>query len=167
MSSNEFNTGKPIAYFLTWTTYGTWLPGDNRGWNRKGDFESLPPDQLTNESAKARLDEIPFLISVGDKPIVESTIRRHCRIRNWELHAINVRSNHVHVVTTAPTYQPTVVASQFKAWCTRELKPNHPGRKLFWTQGASYRWLNQQSELASSIEYVMEAQDRKDSELER
>jgi hypothetical protein len=21
----------PLAYFLTWTTYGTWLPGDERG----------------------------------------------------------------------------------------------------------------------------------------
>jgi hypothetical protein len=25
----------PIAYFLTWTTYGTWLPGDERGWYAK------------------------------------------------------------------------------------------------------------------------------------
>jgi hypothetical protein len=22
----------PLAYFLTWVTYGTWLPGDDRGW---------------------------------------------------------------------------------------------------------------------------------------
>ncbi len=22
----------PIGYFLTWVTYGTWLPGDARGW---------------------------------------------------------------------------------------------------------------------------------------
>jgi hypothetical protein len=24
--------GDPIGYFLTWVTYGTWLPGDTRGW---------------------------------------------------------------------------------------------------------------------------------------
>ena len=23
---------EPLAYFLTWPTYGTWLPGDERGW---------------------------------------------------------------------------------------------------------------------------------------
>ncbi|MCA9109357.1 MAG: hypothetical protein KDA52_05390 [Planctomycetaceae bacterium] len=23
---------EPLAFFLTWTTYGTWLPGDERGW---------------------------------------------------------------------------------------------------------------------------------------
>jgi hypothetical protein len=22
----------PMAFFLTWTTYGSWLPGDDRGW---------------------------------------------------------------------------------------------------------------------------------------
>ena len=22
----------PLAYFITWATYGTWLPGDERGW---------------------------------------------------------------------------------------------------------------------------------------
>src|SRR3990172_10721 len=27
---------EPIAYFLTWTSYGTWLSGDPRGWVRFG-----------------------------------------------------------------------------------------------------------------------------------
>ena len=26
---------EPLAYFLTWTTYGTWLPGDERGYYTK------------------------------------------------------------------------------------------------------------------------------------
>jgi hypothetical protein len=26
---------EPLAYFLTWTTYGSWLPGDERGWVEK------------------------------------------------------------------------------------------------------------------------------------
>jgi hypothetical protein len=25
-----------IAYFSTWTTYGTWLPGDSRCWFERG-----------------------------------------------------------------------------------------------------------------------------------
>ena len=39
MSRTTFNLGEPLAYFLTWTTYGTWLPGDERGWNRKGEVK--------------------------------------------------------------------------------------------------------------------------------
>ena len=166
MSIREFNAGEPVAYFLTWTTYGNWLPGDHRGWNRKGEFEDLPPDPLAQESAKARLKEAPFLTLTDDRPIVEATIRKHCKIRGWQLHAISVRSNHVHVVVTAANCQPDIVASQFKAWCTRHLKVNHPERQRFWTEGASCRWLNQQSELDGAIEYVVEAQDRKGVEYD-
>ncbi len=28
---NEPPMPEPLAYFLTWPTYGTWLPGDERG----------------------------------------------------------------------------------------------------------------------------------------
>ncbi len=24
-----------LAYYITWTTYGNWIPGDARGWRRK------------------------------------------------------------------------------------------------------------------------------------
>ena len=50
-----FNIGEPLAYFLTWTTYGTWLPGDERGWNRKGAPEILPPNALFVEMAQSQL----------------------------------------------------------------------------------------------------------------
>ena len=186
MSTNQFNTGPPIAYFLTWTTYGTWLPGDKRGWNRKGEHESLEPNRIRYDSAQADMKESAFLLATDDKSAVDDTIRKHCQIRNWDLHAINVRSNHVHVVVTASQkiddtkYEheaqasgsattstamvfmpPETVVAQFKAWCTRKLQPHHPDRKRFWTQGASCRWLNQESELSTTIEYVVEAQDSK------
>jgi hypothetical protein len=35
---------EPLAYFLTWTTYGSWLPGDQRGWVAKpGQFRAPDP----------------------------------------------------------------------------------------------------------------------------
>ena len=154
-----FNTGDPIAYFITWTTYGTWLPGDERGWNQKRNFDSLPPDPLAEEAAAAKMKEAVFLLSVEDRRIVHETIVAHCEIRSWQLHAVNVRSNHVHVVVTATNYKPDVVASQFKAWSTRKLKPNYPDRKRFWTECASCRWLNQDRDVADAVEYTMEAQD--------
>ena len=161
-----FNTGDPIAYFITWTTYGTWLPGDDRGWNRKGDAVNLPADALANQSATSRMKETPFLLPVSDRELVEATIRKHCEVRKWLLHAVNVRSNHIHVVVTAASYQPKTVASQFKSWCTRMMKEHHGNRERFWTEGASYRWINDESELATAIEYTLEAQDRKGVEYE-
>ena len=68
---NTFNTGDPIAYFLTWTSYGTWLPGDDRGWNRKGDEANLHPDPLGHDSAGSHLKEAPFQLAENDREVVE------------------------------------------------------------------------------------------------
>ena len=161
MNAQGFNTGEPLGYFITWTAYGTWLPGDERGWNRKGELENLPSDPLFNEGAEAKMKETAFVLSESDRQIVEHTIRAHCEFRKWDLHAVNVRSNHVHVVVTADGYKPETVASQFKSWATRKLQPHHPNRKRFWTEGASRRWINQNDDLVAAVEYTLEAQDRK------
>ena len=166
MPSGKFNTGEPLAFFLTWTTYGTWLPGDERGWNRKGELSTLGPSRARNESALDELKETKFVLSKQDRKVVESTIHRHCNIRGWTLHAMNARSNHAHIVVSAAQYKPETVVAQFKAWCTRKLKEHHPTRRRFWTQGASCRWINQESELATAIDYTLEAQDKKGVEYD-
>jgi len=161
----EFNTDDPIAFFLTWTTYGTWLPGDERGWHQKSGGPR-DPNQLFEEMSQRDLKETPFVMTAKDREIVNSTIHKHCGIRNWCLHAVNARSNHVHVVVAAPDYHPETVRDQFKAWCTRELKPYHPGRERLWTEGASVRWINNEADLETVIVYTNEAQDRKGVELD-
>ena len=150
---------EPEAYFLTWTTYGTWLPGDDRGWNQKGEPSPQPPNALFAEMAASRMTEPEFRLSTSDREIVEATIRKHCDIRGWTLHAVNPRTNHVHVVVTAKGYEPETVYEQFKAWCTRHLKAVYSERENFWTERASRRWINTEEDLASAVQYVLEAQD--------
>ncbi len=156
----EFNVGEPLAYFLTWTTYGTWLPGDERGSWHEGEFKSA--NQLFREIAASAMKEIKFLASQKDRDEIELTIHRHCEMRAWFLHAVAVRSNHVHVVVTATGYTPEVTRDQFKAWCTRRLKTYHPRRTRFWTEGGSCRYINRETDLHTATQYVSEAQDRKD-----
>lgn len=36
----------PVAFFIAWPTYGTWLPGDARGWNEYHHGWRLPQAQL-------------------------------------------------------------------------------------------------------------------------
>ncbi len=166
MSNREFNPDEPLAYLLTWTTYGTWLPGDDRGWNRKDVAANQPPDSLFRAAAESRMTESAFTLSESHREIVERTIHRHCEIRNWQLHAISVRSNHVHVVVTARGYKPETVRDQFKAWCTRKLKQAGESRENFWTEGCSQRWINCDDDLESAVVYVLEAQDRKGREAQ-
>lgn len=160
MTEREFNTDEPIAYFITWTSYGTWLPGDERGWCRKGG-DMQPANELFREMALADMKETPFILNLDDRDIVQQTVGKHCEIRDWILHTVRARTNHVHVVVTAAGYKPETVRDQFKAWCTRKLKPTYPARKRFWTEGGSRRWINHEDDLEAAIIYVNEAQDRK------
>ena len=74
------------------------------------------------------------------RELIEKTIRQHCDIRGWKLHAVNCRSNHCHVVVTASGYSGNVVRDQFKSWGTRRLKedaakrkPSELPRERWWT----------------------------------
>ena len=164
MSERSFNADDPIAFFITWTCYGTWLPGDERGWHHRGTGGVQPANELFKTAAEAKMRESEFLLSNDDRKVVEATVEEHCKIRGWILHRVNARSNHVHVVVTATGFAPETVRDQLKAWCTRKLKPQHQDRERFWTEGASCRSINHEDDLEAAIEYAGETQDRKNLE---
>ena len=111
----------PLAYFLTWATYGTWLPGDERGWIKYRQGWQLP-DSARELEAKAKMTEDACVLDRQQRDLVEQTIRDHCEIRGWQLHAVNnCRTNHLHIVVSAKLH-PDRIRTQFKAWCTRRLK---------------------------------------------
>ncbi len=39
---------EPLAFLLTWTTYGTWLRGDRRGWVEEKKGHQQPNEELYN-----------------------------------------------------------------------------------------------------------------------
>src|SRR5260370_8654793 len=117
---NEPPMPEPIAYFITWTTYGTWLPGDPRGWVKPGRWVVQPPDPTREQKAREEMSGKGGVLTPEQRTIVDAVVVDHCRIRKWLLHARNVRTNHVHVVVTAPV-DPKVVREQLKAWASRRL----------------------------------------------
>ena len=95
------------------------------------------------------------------RQIVAETVRDHCRIRGWSLHAGLARSNHVHVVLSAPGVAPEEVRRQLKAWTTRRLKADDPARSNWWSECGDIEFLDTEAEVAAATEYVAVAQDRK------
>ena len=151
----------PIAYFLTWATYGTWLPGDPRGWVAYQRGWALPEPVLELES-RARMTEDACILSPAERAAVESQIAETCRVRGWTLHAVNCRTNHVHVVLSAPETKPKKIRSDLKAWTTRCLKEQcNPNRENWWAERGSIRFVFDEDSLERTILYVQEAQDRK------
>ena len=109
-----------LAYHITFTAYGTRLHGSERGSVQGGVPGILPPDPDRERQARERMAAEPVQFSDDQRRVIEQTIRDHCRIRGWVLYAVNVRTNHVHVVVTADRH-PDEVMNQFKAWCSRRL----------------------------------------------
>ncbi len=154
---------EPLAYLLTWTTYGTWLPGDERGWVAADTPGVQAPDRAQWEAAYQRLKEAPVTLDAEQRALVEATVRDHCQVRGWPLHALNARSNHVHVVVTAAAIDPDTVMDQFKAWCSRRLNERdaghgRPRRRHWWTKGGSTKWINDVDYFHSAVRYVQERQ---------
>ena len=112
----------PLAYFLTWRSYGTWLPGDERGCvdplHNVYDTPFAPPDEDRKSIAESSMLGAPFELGEEARAIVDQTVRDHCTIKKWSLHAVNVRTNHVHVVVSCGAFDPDMAMGQFKSWGT-------------------------------------------------
>ncbi len=153
-----------IAIFSTWTTYGTWLPGDERGWYKQGEGPQAANRMRMRVSA-ILLRESCVLLDPAQRQLVEQTVIDHCAIRGWSLHAINCRTNHVHVALTAPDRSIELPREQFKAWCTRKLEtrrrttdPNATVRQNWWTDRGWDEYLDDDDALAEVIAYICERQ---------
>ncbi len=154
----------PVAYFLTWSTYGTWLPGDERGWVAKGGGGVQPPDPEKRRQARDAMTEEELWLTDPQRELVHATIEAHCRFRGWTLHARNARTNHVHVVVTSDIGIDETM-EQLKAWCTRRLKeaaaaaaPGEWVRQKWWAEDGSRRFVFDEPGLTEVGDYVMTRQ---------
>jgi len=90
---------------------------------------------------------------------IGAAIRETCNIRRWLLHAINVRTNHVHTVVSA-NRRAGLVLNAFKANATRQLREDglwlHPFSP--WADKGSKRRLWNEQSVAGAIDYVVNGQ---------
>ncbi len=154
-----------LAYFLTWTTYGTWLRGDPRGSvvddNRFGAPYAEHDPTLSRDDARRMRGE-PFVLTPEMRDVVRDAIIAVCEHRGWRTHAVNVRSNHVHVVLTSDAHANKTLAG-LKAWTTRKLRESGLVRaaQSVWTTHGSTRHLFDTASLAAAVDYVIRHQDMK------
>ena len=112
------------------------------------------------------MKEDAVVLSLSQRAIVEQTIEAHCNIRKWQLHTVNARTNHVHVVVTADR-NPDEVMDQFKAWCSRKLSDAaglkatvgvKAGRRHWFTECGDKKMIYDEEHLRKAIRYVLEGQ---------
>jgi REP element-mobilizing transposase RayT len=154
---------EPLAYFITWTVYGTYLQGDERYWTRRRQGEQIPQPRLV-QWHKTRLNHPIILLDDEQQQIVNNACRAHCELRGWKLWTVNARTNHVHAVVSGEETSGKTIRDQLKAYATRSLRESWGCFKdrPTWTRGGDWRCINTQDDLEAVCFYVDEAQDRKD-----
>lgn len=157
------DTDIPLAFLITFRTYGTWLHGDERGsvnrFRNQYKTERLPPEKKWLEKNSQRLTREIVVLDAAQRHCIEAAARETCEIRNWHLHAINARTNHVHSVVSIGKKKPEIALNAFKANATRKMRENGcwSDTKSPWADKGSNRYLwNEES--VRAVDYVINGQ---------
>lgn len=153
----------PLAYFISFRSYATWLHGDSRGsvdrWHNTYGTPFLPSDEKLEAEKRRLLKYTPATLDAERRRAVEQAVRETCQIRHWLLRAINVRTKQVHAVVTAGC-KPEWVMNAFKANATRQMVAEGIWRKgrRPWARHGSTRWLWTEGSIGRACDYVLNGQ---------
>jgi len=153
----------PLAYFLTFRAYGTWLPGDARGSvrRRSNAFDSPPalPNAALESHARSSLEEEPVRFDAPKRRAIDAAIREVCEVRGWNLLALNVRTNHVHLIVECSAL-PERAMNDFKIYATRRMVAARilPTGTRPWARHGSTRPLWTDKDVEDAWTYVIHGQ---------
>ncbi len=153
-------TAIPLAYFITFTSYGTWLHGGketsvDRIHNIfKTEFLSLNLNRET--SGKTRMKETPYLLDEARRQIVLNVVKEVCLFRAWVLIAAHIRTNHVHLIIHGKS-SPENIMNIIKSYASRRLNESKldSHRLKRWTRHGSTRYLWKEENVEATIRYVV------------
>ncbi len=160
---HQSQASRPLAYLITYHTFGTWLHGDERSSvdRHRNEFETprLPPSVARHEAEERLRGAPPVELSPEERALVNAAIVGVCVHNTWTLHALNVRTNHVHVVV-ATDGAPDRAMNAFKSWSTRKVRETFANRResRLWTRHGSTRWLWDRNDLDGAVVYVRDRQ---------
>jgi REP element-mobilizing transposase RayT len=142
---------KIIGYMVTWTTYGSWLQGDKRGYVDNGRI--CQRDDTLLQSNLKRLKNPATKLDMKHREIVRRAIINKARQINQKIHAIAVCSNHVHIVVDCANESIEKVVSYYKNAARLALRADGFDGRI-WTRGFDKRFCFNQKQLESKIKYV-------------
>lgn len=151
------------AYFITFTTYGTWLHGSAKG---KGSVDIghnvfgtpfVAPDAEREQTAREAMTQPPYVMYAAEREI--KAIVGLAKERGWKLWAVHVRSNHVHVVVSAER-DPGRIMSDMKGRASRELTAAgfDDSQRKRWTRHGSTKHLFRKEDVEAKIHYTLNEQ---------
>ncbi len=156
------------CWLLTWTTYGAWLPGDERGFvgavrdqigaqathNQPGTDYDRDRSHLRCYSKTTQKRESAKLTRQQADLVCRQLIAT-AEHRGWTLFAVAVMANHVHAVVGVPgDPDPSTLLRDFKGYSARALNQSSQSREPRWTKSGSTRKLRDDAAILAAIRYV-------------
>jgi len=140
-----------IGFMATWTTYGTWLQGDKRGYVKNGAV--LEANVELEKYNKILLRQNIVKIPKHLRTTVKNSILQEAEEIGQKVYAITVCSNHVHIVVESIGKRCGYSVGRFKRAATKALK-EYGFSNIVWTKGFDKRYCYHQHELDTKIKYV-------------
>lgn len=156
-------------WFLTWTTYGSWVPGDPRGstsathsldrkielHNRPGTLPAPPNEALERYAHEIRKHPV-VILDRHMAAIIDEQLRDTAAWRGWKVLILAIMVTHVHVVIrVSGDPRPSQLLKDLKSYASRRLNRHEPRRcGRWWTDSGSARFLEDEIGLVNAIAYV-------------
>ena len=163
MDQRSSEPGLPLAYFITFSGYGTWIHGDERGSvDQEHNLPGTPyltPNASRAECELSKMDEEAYFMDETRRARVLEGVLQVCELRNWDLFAAHVRQAHVHVVVAASD-APEKVMHALKSYASRRLSDAglDSGDRKRWARHGSTRYLWNTQAVEEAVAYVVDEQ---------
>ncbi|MFQ5424477.1 MAG: transposase [Phycisphaerae bacterium] len=162
------------CWLLTSTTYGTWLPGDQRGFvsraatsdgghrvrNVPGTTYDSDQGDLA-ESARERMKGKPVYWGAEHARVVHDAFLEAATTHGISLIAFSIMRDHAHIVCQHADLTGAELLQRFKGVASRRLgqRFDPAGAPRWWTRGGSKRFVRRGDDPRAAIEYVCQQRD--------
>lgn len=157
-------------YLLTWTTHGTWLPGDPRGFvsrvptpdghaihNKVGTpFDRDMPVVL--QEARKRTKSPEVWLSAEHAEVCASSFQEAAQNAEARIGAYAIMRGHCHVVVRTSILEGAETLRRLKGVSARRLTQafGKPPAISWWTRNGSHRLLTNSPSIQGAIRYVLQ-----------
>jgi len=162
------------TYLLTWTTYGTWLPGHSKGFvsrapvsdgghilhNRVGvTFDRDMPSVMA--SARVRMKGERVVLATRHAEVCRDRLLDIADAHDLVLHVAAIMATHVHVLVYSRRHDGEKLLQLLKGNLSHALtrRFGNPRAPSWWTRHGSRRYLPDEFSQTSAMRYVL-LQDR-------
>ena len=156
-------SSRPWAFLVTFACYGARLHGNERGsvdrFHNLPNSRYLPANPRRERYEREIMHEPAYTLDANRRRTVLEAIRDTCRTADWILHAVHIRTNHVHAVIEAEATQQTLLG-RLKGRCSHDLRALDPLQSRKWARHGSIRELWTAHAVNAAVDYVVRGQGK-------